>query len=261
MQASLTIDTTKFNLGCGVYVTELKKTPREVVMEQAGLLMVDLGRNLPPKDPEKTKATIEKSVLGKFGTISTSTDANTFTVGSGGKEGHGDVHWIGANATSLFGVAKEKDMTQASAEDLRKLYYTITKSGKQRVSQHGRQKVYISQRVTTKESTQKKLIKIIQGRVGLLRASFCVGLGEVNARQNPPAFVMKHVASGKAKGSFINGLGLPGKAEFTLISNAAGCTDEKSTYFLQSALNRRGEAMLTRISYLQREAKKKARFQ
>jgi len=102
MEATLTVDTSKFNMACGVYVTEMKKTPREVVTEQAGLLMVDLGRNLPPKDPDKTKATIEKSVMGRFGIISTSTVENTFVQGEGGKSGHGDVLWLGANANALL---------------------------------------------------------------------------------------------------------------------------------------------------------------
>lgn len=261
MEATLTIDTSKFNTACGVYVTSLKKTPREVVTEQAGLLMVDLGRNLPPKDPDKTKSTIADDVNRKFSILSTSTEANTFTVGIGGKEGHGDVHWIGSSSNTLFGITKESDMTKASVEDLRKLYYSTTKSGKLRAGHRGKQKVYISQRITTTEGTRNKLVKQIQERVGLLRASFCVGLGEVAAKQRPPSFVMKHVQSGKAKGSFINGLGLPGKAEFTLISNAAGVSDEKCTHFLQGALNRRGEAMMSRISYLQREAKKKARLE
>lgn len=260
MEATVSIDLTKFNTACVVYSNELKKAPKDVVTEQAGLLMVDLGRNLPPRDPDKSKANIEASVNRKFSIINTSTVDNTFTQGSGGKEGHGDVLWISANSQALYGVAKEKDMTQASPEDLRKLFYTLTKSGKQRAGQRGKQRIFISQRITTKLSTLKNLVKIIQDRVGLLRASFCVGLGEVNAKQRPPHFVMKHVADGTAKGSFINGLGLSGKAEFTLISNAAGVTSEKSTYFLQGALNRRGEAMMSRIGYLQKEAKKKAGF-
>jgi hypothetical protein len=260
MTGSISVDLTKFNTACVVYSNELKKTPREVVTEQAGLLMADLGKNLPPRDPDATKAKIEQGVTRKFAILSTSTADNTFVAGGGGKAGHGDVLWIGSTANSLFGIAKEADKTQATPEDLRKLYYATTSSGKQRAGQRGKQRVYISQRVTTKESTRTKLIKIIQDRDGLLRASFCVGFNEVGAKQRLPAFVAKHVASGKVKGSFINGLGLPGKAEFTIISNADGVGDEKCTYFLQGALNRRGEAMMTRISYLQRESKKKAGF-
>jgi len=260
MEASLTIDTSKFNTACGVYVTQLKKAPREVVTEQAGLLMVDLGKNLPPRDPDKTKEKIASDVNRKFSILSTSTEANTFTVGNGGKEGRGDVHWIGSSSNSLFGITKEADMTKASVEALRKLFYSTTKSGKLRAGQRGKQRVYISQRITTTEGTRNKLVKQIQDCVGLLRASFCTGLGEIAAKQRPPRFVMKHVESGQAKGSFINGLGLPGKAEFTLVSNAAGVSDEKCVYFLQGALNRRGEAMMSRIQYLQRESKKKAGF-
>ena len=260
MEATVTVDLSKFNTACAIYSSELKKTPREVVSEQSGLLMVDLGRNLPPRDPDKTKANIEKSVYGKFGIISTIPRLKilSFKVKAEGKSGHGDVLWLGANSNALFGVAKEKDMTRASAEDLRTLYYTVTKTGKQRAGHHGKQTVYISQKVTTKQSTLKKLVKMIQDRVGLLRASFCVGLSEVNAKQQPPAFVKKLIP--KAKGSFINGLGLPGKAEFTIISNAAGVSDEKAVYFLQGALNRRGESMMSRIAYLQRQAKTKAGF-
>lgn len=261
MNATVSVDLSKFNTACAVYSNELKKTPREVVTEQSGLLMVDLGRNLPPRDPDKTKATIEASVNRKFSILSTSTVENTFTAGGGGKEGHGDVHWIGSSSQALFGVAQEQDKMGATAEDLRSLFYSTTKGGKQWFGQRGKQKVYISQRVLTKDSTRKKLVKMIQDRVGLLRASFCLGLGEVNAKQRPPAFVMKHLATGKVKGSFINGLGLPYKAEFTIISNATGCTSEKATYFLQGALDRRGEAMISRIGYLQREAKKKAGFE
>jgi len=260
MEASLTVDATKFNTACTVYSTELRKTPREVVTEQVGLLMADLGKNLPPRDPEKTKDSIAKGVNKKFSILSTSTVDNTFVLGGGGKAGHGDVLWIGASSQGLFGVAKESDMTKASAEDLRKLFYTLTGGAKQRVGQRGKQRIYVSQKITTKESTRNKLIKIIQDRVGLLRASFCVGFSEVGGKQRIPAWVMKHIASGKAKGSFVNGLGLPGKAEFTIISNASGVSDEKCTYFLQGALNRRGEAMISRIGYLQKQAKSKAGF-
>jgi hypothetical protein len=260
MEATVSVDVSKFNTGCIVYATELRKTPREVVTEQAGLLMSDLGRNLPPRDPEKTKDSIEKGVNKKFSILGTSTVDNTFVLGGGGKAGHGDVLWIGSTSQALFGIAKDADMTKASPEDLRKLYYSLTGSAKQRMGQRGKQKIYISQKVTTKEATRAKLIKLIQDRVGLLRASFCVGYSEVGGKQRIPAWVMKHVTSGKAKGSFINGLGIPYKAEFTLVSNAAGVTDEKSTYFLQGALNRRGEAMISRIGYLQKQAKTKAGF-
>jgi hypothetical protein len=260
MEATVSVDVSKFNVACQVYVSELRKTPREVVTEQAGLLMADLGRNLPPRDPEATKTKIEEGVTKRFAILNTSTADNTFVSGGGGKSGHGDVLWIGSTSNSLFGVAKEADKMDATPEDLRKLYYATTSSGKQRAGQRGKQRVYISQRVTTKESTRTKLIKIIQDRVGLLRASFCVGFSEVGAKQRLPAFVAKHIASGKAKGSFINGLGLPGKSEFTIISNADGVGDEKCTYFLQGALNRRGEAMMTRIGYLQKQAKTKGGF-
>jgi hypothetical protein len=261
MEATLTVDLTKFNVGCAVYAAELKKTPREVVTEQAGLLMSDLARNLPPRDPDATKQKIETSVNRKFSILATSTADNTFIAGGGGKEGHGDVHWIGSTANSLFGISREADKTQASPEDLRKLFYSTTNSGKQRAGQRGKQRVYISQKITTLESTRQKLIKIIQDRIGLLRASFCTGYSDVGGKRRLPAFVMKHIASGKAKGSFINGLGQPDKAEFTIVSSADGVSDEKCTYFLQGALNRRGEAMMSRIHYLQRESKKKAGFQ
>lgn len=261
MTGSVTVDVSRFNVACTVYANELRKAPRDVVAEQAGLLMVDCGRNLPPREPEKTKATIEKTVQGRFGLLNTSTINNTFTVGSGGKEGHGDVHWVGSTSSLLFGIAKEVDKSDATPEDLRKLYYTITKSGKQRTGTRGKQQVFISQKVTTLESTRQKLIKIIQDRVGLLRASFCIGLNAVKTRQKPPAFVMKHVTSGKAKGSFVDGLGIPGAATFTIISNAAGVTSDKAAYFLQGALTRRSNAMMSRIKYLQKEAKEKAGFQ
>lgn len=260
MQASISVDTSKFDVGCAVYSAELKKTPREVVTEQSGLLMVDLGRNLPPKDPDKTKASIEAGVHKKYSILSTATVDNTFVLGGGGKAGHGDVLWVGSSSKSLFGIAKEADMTKASVEELRKLYYTLTKSAKQRVGQRGKQKVYIGQKITAKEATVRKLIADIQKRVGLLRASFCIGLSQVGAKQQPPSWVMRHIFSGQAKGDFTNGLNQQGRADFTIISNAAGCTSERATFFLQGALDRRGESMIARIGYLQRQAKEKAQF-
>lgn len=256
MTGELSIDLTRFNTGCAVYANTLKLAPKDVVSQQAGLLMLDLARNLPPKDPEKTKATIQKAVQDRFSILTA--PGTDFSVGSGGKEGRGDIHWIGSSPSLLFGIAKDVDMTKATPEDLRKLYYHTTKSGKISLGHRGKQRVKVSQKITTREATRAKLVKIIQDRVGLLRASFCKGLSAVQAKGKPPAWVAKQID--KAKGDFINGLNQPGKAEFSIISNAAGVTSEKSTFFLQGALDRRANAMVTRAQYLSREAKKKAGF-
>lgn len=228
----------KFGTQMGRYVDELGQSGPKVVERQAGLLAQTLATITPPIDPTKSRDNIRKQVVGKFSLIGQDIPGDFARTNS--KSGKGEVIWYRWTPEVLYGTARSADKRSASVEELTKLYYSTTKTGKIR-GQRGRQRVLISQKILTTAGKVKQIAATISGHVGRLRAGWLPSWRKAKSPGRLPAFVLKHEQG--AKGYFIDQLAAKGLPSFTLANYAQGATEKNCGYALKKAMAIRAEAM------------------
>lgn len=207
------------------------------VRYQAGQLHQTMVRLTPPKNRAKTNAAIERRVDAKFHTLRNPAFDHTHS-------GSDSVEWYGFQPNAIFGVAKDSDMTKASADDLYQFYFKtrLNKQGRIVAGRRGKQTVYIWQKVTTKESTVNRLKARLKRHIGRLKAAWLPSWEELGRPGKPPAQWIARHAEG-ARGYAINGLGIKGHPQFTMANRALGAG--KLHGIAMAAMRLRSKAMLT----------------
>lgn len=254
--------TTKINVdgwndSLAIWSRVMRVKPREAVKKQAGMLVQTLINFTAPKSLSKSKKKIDARVNARF--VKLQNPERDFVQGSGGKHGRGDVYWYSWTPTKLYGVAREKVMVDATPEELRTLYYKTSNRGTIISGSHGRQSVRIWQKITVAKKTLQKTIKLIQDRLGLQKAGWLWswrGLGSPTGLFREQQWVLKH--EGKAKGFFVDGLGIPDAPKVTMINEQVGIT--KGADLFRKASRTRARAMLKDAANFVRYGKQQAGF-
>lgn len=245
----------RFNQAMSRFDTELGMMPGVVVKDQAGLLMAELVRQEGPKDLATLERNIDRDVKKKFATM----PAGALTASH--RQGKGFV-WLLASPYSLTGVKPERFKLEANADSLKKLYYTeeLAKQKYSKIGRRGKQAVVELNRIVVRKGVLQQFKKLLKSAGGKLKASWALAWPTLQPKgRRPPKWVMRHVG-GKAKGGFINGLGFPGKATFTLISRATGVEQPHSKIAVNKALTTRFHKMSADIKLYLKGIKKRVGF-
>src|ERR1039457_814285 len=96
----------------------LKLSAKEVVKREAQRLVQTLIKITPPTDRAKTTAAAAAGPEKAFASMGDNTSGRHWADYSGTKAGKGDVHWNGFQSDKVYGVAQNKDLTGASADEL-----------------------------------------------------------------------------------------------------------------------------------------------
>lgn len=262
------VNFSRWNFVASKFVSALSIQARDVVHKEAGELIKTLVKITPPNDVKKTRDNIASRAASRFGYAEFSGDSTESIGGRAGqwmssaldgsspvqsKDG-GSVLWYGVTSQHLFGITKDKDASNASVSELKKIYYTLTKSGKQSLPflkrKGGRQSVILSQNVLTNPKTVAKLITSLKANVGRLKSGWLTatrdGVIVLSGGRMPPKFVTKHLGP-KTKGRYINELNVPGRPSFTIGNSGAGINDKSIPPLIQRAVNIRTHAMITNL--------------
>lgn len=247
------INLKNYNERMAIFARELNLAPPKVVQMQAGLLVRELVDNESPRDLASLERNITRDVKKKVAPMPSE------PISAAHRDGKGFV-WLVATPDSLTGVRNENYLPGISVEALRKDFYSkqFPKTKYNRIGKRGKQAVQEIQRIVTKRSTVNALIKSLKSAGGKLKAAWAVSWDVLQIQgRRPPQWVMRHVG-GKAKGSFIDGLGIPGKATFTLINNATGVENPKSIAAINNALKSRAIKMAADLKLYIQGVKKRS---
>ncbi len=232
-----------------------------VLKKEMGELLKTLVRVTPPKEPSKTRASIDKNVGGAFNALGEShrsfddTDAKVSASG---------IKWYAHDNKHLFGVAPDKDMTKASREDLLAVYYRTYRRSNGRAYlelpfKRARkiQRVAISVKILTARKTIRALQSKIKSHVGRLKAGWLAAWDTVKPTGSnmPPQWVWRHKQG--CKGYFINGLTTKNFPTFTIANTGKGVGNPKSNMvcIVQNALRIRSKAMKKNLTLFMRGKK------
>lgn len=178
-------------------------------------------------------------------------DSGSFTETS--KSGRGDVVWYRFTPNAIFGFKSDEDMRKATVDELYRMYWEsgLTLKGRQNVGTRGKQKIYITQKIVTKASQIKALVRKMVGHVGRLKAGWMpswVALGSPHGKFSPPPWVTRHEVG--ARGYFVNNLADKDMPEFQLENHAKGSSQPKLRWLISNALQIRLKAMVRRTAYV-----------
>jgi hypothetical protein len=209
-----------------------------------------------PKSPPKTKARIEKEVRAKFGSLDRDISEQSHYRHKEGEIATGsDVEWYAWTPSGLYGVARERDFSGATVDELMKLNNSISinSTGREVVGQRGKQTVYLWQKIVTKKATVNALIVRLKKHVGRLKASFLPALRSVQARgysggQNISEQVAHNEAG--ARGSVNDQLD-SSQPSLEIKSWAVGCGSPGMQGIATTAMNIRTQACIKRMIILQ----------
>ena len=239
-----------FNAGMRGLVEKCKLSAPLVVKKEAGELIKELVLRSPPKDPKKTKDSIASGLSSKFASISDGQNSNTSWMSGGWKVGPSGIRWYFVDSKFLHGVAPANDMRKASVQDLDKLRFRITKSGKRLnlpIKHHKTQRALIYQTILTKKSTVAKLIAKVKNNVGRLKAGWLVSITKgpirLSGGKMPPQWVTKHAAG--AHGRFEDGTATPSYPSFVIANSAKGISQKGMDFIVSLAVKSRASAMVT----------------
>ena len=253
-----TVDISGFNRGLTGFVDKLGLSGQVVLKKEMGELVKTLVKSTPGADPEK----LRKNISFKFDAIG---DSNN----SWSRNGHGlgetnGIEWYSVDSRFLYGIAEQNDKRDASVDDLKKLLYTITKSGHRLnvpIKGHKTQRALISQTILTKVSTVKETHRSQAQesrrrlKAGWMAAVFSGALQLTSAATSRRNGVTRHRTG--VRGYFLNGLGVKNFPTFTIANTAAGVGNSKLNldWLVQKALTIRAKAMKTNLTLFMRGKK------
>lgn len=231
---------------------ELGGKKQAVVKRQFGLLMRTLINLSFPHDRKKSAERIDDSVLKRFHEINEAQASKLY--GEASKAGHGDVIWTGASEFSLYGIAKDVDFREASVGQLESLYYGRGGSRGNRIGGrakfargHGKQDIYVWQKITTKAATVKALSSKFASHLGRLKAAW---LPAWEASGSPgrsvPTWITKH--QGGARGRVIDDLASENPG-MTAINRAKGVSSVTGLNQLSAAERIRAQAVVRDVQF------------
>lgn len=241
---------TAFNQGMAGLIRKCKLDAPTVVRKEAGQLIKELVDLSPPSNKfkggskSKTAKSIADGVMFSFQSISDARNSDASWLGKSEKSG---IRWFSVDSNFLHGVAPARDMRKASVEELRRLRFAITKSGKrlnQPIKGHAKQRALIYQTIITKAATLKKLIPRLQKNIGRLKAGWLVAVTRgqaVLSGKQPPQWVTDHATG--ARGDTVNGLAIPNNPSLTIINSAKGISQKGVDFIVSSAVRNRAAKM------------------
>jgi hypothetical protein len=235
---------------------------KEVVRVEAGRLVQTLIKVTPPAEPARTRESIEGRVDRTFQVLGTENGRSWVDLDQGGKHGYGDVAWYAFQSNAIFGVARDADMTGASAAELYAVYQANKRQNKQGriiAGRRGKQTVYIWKKITTLASEVRKLKTRLKSHVGRLKAGWCPAwdkLGQPRGTYAPPRWVTDHNVEGKVQGYAINLIDDPRFPQFTLENHAKGAGSDTMNGLVKTALDIRSKAMVKRMTFLVKHPEK-----
>lgn len=220
---------------------KLGTTMEEEVKTQAGLLMRELVKRLPPK----SKASLEKQIAGDAKKVFAD-DKIWFRKKQQGKDG--EMIWMRPGPNSLTGIERAMVIPSANAAQMSALYKEHAgKMGKkyQRIGSRGKQAVRKINRFMVKPAELKRFQRLQHGKVGKLKASIAMAWNHLAVKgARPAAWIMRHVESQTARGSYVDGLHVKDRPSFEIVSNQGGCTSQEALKTVAFVMRQRAMAML-----------------
>jgi len=250
----------RLNSAMAQYMNSAKLAPKVVVEAQAGILMRELAEDSAPEN----RATLERNMRKDLAKVYAPSPKVMLPIAH--RQGKGFT-WLMASPTVLLGTRNQNAHLEDSVGDVQRLFHRTQKAqvikGKKYIDRgkRGRQSIAELNRIVVRRGVFSRSLAWLKSRAGILGGSWAIAWDVLRpGGRRPPAFKMRHVATGHAKGTYINGLGVPGKASFTLINRATGSESQKSLAMISGALRHRAEAMKVDMKNILRGAYKRAGF-
>jgi hypothetical protein len=243
-QPSLDRELARFGAQMARYSDELGQDARGVVKRQTGLLMRELTNQLPPASRKRLESVIGRDVRSVF-------HGRSKFMFKGTKAGDGDIVWLDASQEHITGVRKSMYRPGSNAAQMAAIYKE--KRGKMGtkydpIGRRGRQKVQLLDRFVVNSRELAKFELLQRNKAGKLKASFALAWDAIAPDGRKPAkWVMRHAEAGTAKGTYVNGLDVPGFPQFTIISRSAGCESAVAAMAIYGALKTRTLAIQSDI--------------
>jgi hypothetical protein len=253
-------DITRLNECMGVYATRLKIDPRIVVRQQAGILSRELAQGAAPASKQELDRNIEKDLRRVY------SPAPRRMIPLTHRRGKGFV-WIMATPAVVTGVFESDYRIEDSAEDMSKMFRRTAPRGNRYIHlgrknrKKGVQSAQLLDRIVVQRGVYNQFLAGLKKRGGILGGSWVVAWPVLQPKgAKPPAYKFRHVQDGTARGTYIDGLGIPGHPRFSLVNRATGCTHPRQLEMLRGKLVHRALAMTADMKNLLRGAYKRAGF-
>jgi len=265
-------DITLLNERMAKYATALKLEPRDVVKMQAGLLSRELAEGAAPRSKQALERSIEKDLKKVY------SPAPKRMLPLAHRPGKGFM-WIMATPSVVTGVRNHDYHLEDTVEDVTRLFHKTNPRGnryedlgvrqqsvgarimRMAKGKAGRQHVQRLNRIVVPRGVFSQSLTKLQKRAGILGGSWVVSWNVLQPKgPKPPAYKFRHVQDGTARGTYIDGLGIPGHATFSLVNRATGCTNDSQLEMVRGKLVHRAEAMSADLKNLLRGAYKRAGF-
>jgi|SRR6185312_10121870 len=254
------------------YATSLNLEPRAVVKMQAGILSRELAEGAAPRSKQALERSIEKDFRKVYA------PAPRQMIPMGHRQGKGFV-WIMATPWNVTGVKNYDYHIEDSTSDVERLFHKTKPRGARyeplgprhqslasrvfRIAGQGKspQQFRRLNRIVIPRGVFNQSQRNLKKRAGILGGSWAVAWPVLQPKgRKPPAYKFRHVEDGTARGTYIDGLGVPGHASFSLVNRATGCTQPKQLEMLRGKIRYRSEAILVDMKNLLRGAYKRAGF-
>jgi hypothetical protein len=264
-------DISRLNQRMAKYARLLQIEPREVVQMQAGILSRELAEGAAPRSKQALEQSIEKDI----GRVYAPAPKRMLPVAH--RQGRGFV-WLVASPQVLVGVKPNDYHLEDTVGDMTRLFHK-TKPRENRYEQLGArresmgnavlrvargrdvQKVVRLNRIVVRRPVYSQFATAMKKRAGILGGSWVISWAVLQPKgRKPPAYKFRHVEDGSARGTYINSLGIPGHATFSLVNRATGCEHPKQLEMVRGKIRYRLEAMTADLKNLLRGAYKRAGF-
>lgn len=242
------IQVNEFNRGLNRLITRVGLDAKRVMKTELGQLVKTLVKISPPEDRNKSMRNVRAKVNQRFEKLGSQT--NNFAA-SDIQEGKNGLKYWASNSKFLFAGAADSDMTKASTNELRAVFYRSRKqSGSYRIvvpfrNPRRQQRVAITTKVIATQKQVKAVGDNIAKNFGRLKAGWLApvidGTVSGGGKFAIPKWVNEHRAGARSK--FVNNLEMPNNPNFTLINFAKGVSGKASRRFVDNALNIRAKAM------------------
>lgn len=253
-QSALEQSIQRWQQSIGLKIAQLGLAAEKVVLIEGGRLAEELMDFTPRADKKQIEIDVKRSFL------SLNVDHQRRAHGKSGKltaeyTTSYDTEWYAFQDNAIFGVGRDRDMRDASADDLYKVYTTTTvqKGGRLKVGQRGKQSIYVWQKILTKASTVNQVVQRIKRHVGRMAAGWVVGFRGLEAEGYKSSKTLpKYITDNEqgARGTFSHTLKVLGAPSITIENHAVGIGNKSMESILAHALDTRAYKMTERMKHL-----------